>query len=155
MARNALSTGSPYADALDGLAAQTTIPPGLSLSASTGVATQEQLESEFPDLAHAAIQDAIVAEGEGAGLFGNASAFLRARVAGRSLTELEGPDTDAVLSRIEARLREGNLDAARDEANGLSDAAQSVLGTWLAKLDARADALNGYDELSAQLEAGN
>ena len=151
---NALDTGAPFVEPLAGLAEQTEIPEPLPRLAETGIATQAELEASFPDLAHQAIR-ADLSPDEGEGLLSGATSFLRARTAGRSLVEREGTDADAVLSRVEARLRRGDLGAALDEAEQLSDRASERMTDWVADLRARHDALTAYRTLAERLDAGN
>ncbi|QPH55344.1 COG4223 family protein [Pontivivens ytuae] len=150
----ALDTGEPYADALAGIAELAEVPEGLAAHAETGVPTQAQLVAGFAEPARAAVR-ADVAASEEDGVFGSASAFFRSRVSGRSLVEIEGDGADAILSRVEARLREGNLDAALEEASALPPPAAAELQTWFGQLQARAQALGGYRMLVERLDAVN
>ncbi len=150
----ALDTGEPYAEALAGLAEQADIPEGLAAHAETGVPTQPQLVAGFAEPARAAVR-ADVAASEEDGVLGSASAFFRSRVSGRSLVEIEGSDADAVLSRIEARLREGRLNDAVQEAGTLPAEAAAELEGWVGELRARAEALDGYRTLADRLDAVN
>ena len=152
--QNALETGAAFAEPLAGLAEQVEIPDPLPALATTGVPTQAELEQSFPDLAHEAIR-AELAPSEGDGFLAGATSFLRARTAGRSLVEREGEDADAVLSRVEARLRRGDLDAAVAEAEQLSDTASARMRDWIGDLTARADALTAYRTLADRLDTAN
>lgn len=61
--------------------------------------------------------------------------FLRTQTGARSLTPQEGDDPDAVLSRIEARLRDGDVAAAREMLGSLPEPGQAVLSDWAALAD--------------------
>ena len=151
---NALDTGEAFEAPLATLADQAEIPAALTDVATDGVPTQMQLETTFPETARLAIR-ADIAPGEGDGILSSATSFLRARVAGRSLVERDGDDADAVLSRVEARLRRGDLEAALTEAEQLSGPASDTLSDWTADLRARHDALSAYRTLAERLDAGN
>lgn len=151
---NALDTGEPFEEPLADLAEQVEIPAPLPELAPTGVPTQVALETSFPEVARQAIR-AEIAPGEDDNILSSASAFLRSRVAGRSLVEREGDDADAILSRVEARLRRGNLEAALTEAEQLSGAPAETLSSWTADLRARHDALSAYRTLAERLDADN
>ncbi len=144
-----LTAGTPYRDALERAKGSTDveIPDVLDENADSGVKTVAALSTSFPDAAHAAIRADISARA-GDGPLGRFGAFLESQVASRSLTPQEGDTTDAVLSRIEAALSDGNLDAAVAEAASLpSDAANAMAG-WIKNADGRARASTALEELS-------
>jgi hypothetical protein len=154
----ALSAGLPFAATLADLenAGITDIPVTLA-DASGGVATMAKLRADFPEAAHAAIRASILASA-GDGVFASISAFTRAQVAGRSLTPQNGVGPDAVLSRAEAALKQGDLDKALIEIDALPAAAMSkdgdgAMDVWLAEASERRDALNAFDTLQASLTA--
>lgn len=129
-----------------------TAPEPLSAVAGSGAPTRDELTAGFPVAAqngYAAAIDANAGEG-----FGNRFlAKLEGRLGGRPATETLGDDVGAVLSRMEARLREGDLSAARAEAAGLPPAASDAMSGWLASLE-RADAANAaFAEWRAALSA--
>ncbi|WP_316014468.1 COG4223 family protein [Roseobacter sp. HKCCA0434] len=152
--QNALATGEPFEEALSTLEGEAEIPEPLPALAPEGVPTEAELQTSFPERAHAAIRADLSPE-ESDGVFGSAGAFLRSRLAGRSLTEREGDDADAVLSRVEARLDEGDLDAALSEAETLGEAPRAEMEAWLDELRTRRDALAAYDELAERLAGTN
>ncbi|SOH94792.1 inner membrane protein [Monaibacterium marinum] len=151
---NALDTGTSFEGPLGRLAEQTEITAPLPALAASGVTTQAELEARLPNLAHQAIR-ADIAPGEDDGILSSATSFLRARVSGRSLVEREGDDADAILSRVEARLRRGDLGAALTEAEQLTGAAADTLSPWTADLRARHEALTAYTILADRLDASN
>ena len=137
--RQALESGAPYAEQLEILGGDA--PEGLAASAGSGVAPQAALVSAFPELSREALRAAREADpSTGVGsLFQNA-------LNPRSLAPRDGDDPDAVLSRAEAAVREGNLDAAIAELDALPEAARDVLASWTERANARAAALSAADD---------
>jgi hypothetical protein len=137
-----LANGLPYAGALEEAAKLqgSAPPPALAASAETGVATTAELLRRFGQPARAAQQAAIEARA-GEGLLAQAEARLMSVVAGRPASEQPGESVDAVLSRIEARLREEDPAAALAEAEALAEPAKAALGSWLGELRARVAAM--------------
>ncbi|MEL6582470.1 MAG: hypothetical protein AAFQ36_01440 [Pseudomonadota bacterium] len=150
--RAALESGGPYAAALQPVGLMTDIPPALATPATTGLATQAELESTFPDLAHAAIRADILSSA-GDSTLARAAAEVRARAAGRLIVETPGEGTDATLSRVEARLKERDLETALREASFLGDAAQAELSSWLDAVTLRAAALEAFAAVESALSA--
>ena len=149
---NALQSGRSFSTELDAIAASADVPAALTANAPTGIASSAALEESFPSMAHEAIRASIVAEA-GDSVVSRAAAELRARTVGRSIVETEGDSTDAILSRVEARLREGALQEALAEAQSLPPAAAHVMSDWTERLQARADTLAAFQTLSGTLAA--
>lgn len=128
----ALLSGSPYAAALADATSLSgeSAPAALSDNAASGLPTQETLASAFPSAAQAGYAAALE-ETAGKGFAGGVFAKLQGRLGGRPSIETEGDDAGAVLSRIEARLKEGRLSDAAAEAEGLSDAVRAAMADWL------------------------
>ena len=151
-----LQNGANFADALGELEKLTGAPAPAALkdAAATGVVTGDALRRSFGRVAQTAISADIRAEAAEEGLFGKAGARLRSVVAGRPKDEVEGDDTAAIVSRMEARLREGGLAEALAEAEKLSAPAKEALADWLGKLGQKvaADAAAGayIQELTRQ-----
>src|SRR5690606_13760520 len=101
----------------------------------------------FPEAAHAAIRASIIASA-GDGILARTGAFLNAQVASRSLTPQPGMTPDAILSRMDARLQNGELEAALAEAEGLPSEAIAAMSDWLASARLRLAAEAGLDALS-------
>ena len=143
----ALLSGAPYASALADVTSLSgeSAPAALSDAAAAGVPTQESLANGFPVAAQAAYAAAL-AENAGDGFAGGVFAKLQGRLGGRPSVETEGDDAGAVLSRVEARLKEGRLRDALSEANGLSDAARGAMAGWLADLARAADGAAAFAE---------
>ena len=131
-----------------------TVPPGLVDAAPGGVETMARLRDGFSDEAHAAIRSSMMA-GAGDGVLARTRAFFGAQMASRSLTPQEGASPDAVLSRVEDRLRQDDLDGALREAEELPSEAQAAMGQWLAAARLRAGAVDGLAALEAAPAATN
>ncbi|MEM6758914.1 MAG: hypothetical protein AAF601_05495 [Pseudomonadota bacterium] len=146
----ALETGAPFADALATLAdtGQVEVPEALSASSADGVQPLAQLQSSITDAARDALFTARSAQDTG----GLASFFER-QLGARSVTPREGDDPDAILSRIEAAVRAGDLGTAIDEANALPDVAQDALALWLSQATIRHDAVAAAQALADTLAA--
>ncbi len=145
----ALDTGKPFGDALFDLTQQADVdaPVALASQAETGVPTLAELQASFPDAARAALDASIRAAVE-AGEMDRVSAFLRLQLGTRSLSPKEGADPDAVLSRSEAALQTGDLEAALQELAAMPEAGQPALADWIADATARKDALAAGDALA-------
>lgn len=148
----ALETGQPYAEALATVAATAGVPEGLTAAADSGVVTLDALQSRFPALAREALPIALQ-ETAGEGVGDRLGAFVMGQIGGRSVEPREGSDPDAVLSRVEAAVRAGDLDAALTEIAALPDGARSVLAPWVADVEARAAAVEGLATLTASVAA--
>jgi hypothetical protein len=154
LVRAALASGQPFEEPLTRLGERVAVPAGLSAAAPTGVATLAGLRDSFPDAAHAAIRASIMASA-GDGLLARSRAFLGAQVASRSLTPKPGVSPDAVLSRMEDKLRRDDLDGALAEADQLPSEAATAMGGWLDAARLRAGAVDGLAELNGALAATN
>lgn len=150
----ALDTGGPFAASLTALAdvSGAEIPAGLMAVAENGTASWTTLRNGFSDAAHNALRADIQAKADD-GSISKFGAFFKSQVGTRSLERKEGPETDAILSRIEDDLVNRRLDAAVAEANSLPDAAKSAMGDWIANLSALAAAQSDLKDLSAALGA--
>lgn len=143
--RSALDTGAPFVSAADSL----TLPPALADHAQTGIPSLSALKDSFPDAARAGLEAAL-RDNMGQTWAERAQNFLRNQTGARSLTPREGGDPDAVLSRIEAGLRAGNLDAALTEVAALPPAAKTAMAGWIATAQLRADALAALASVTAK-----
>jgi len=148
----ALQTGVGFGTAATTIADVSGQPAPAALAAGP-VATVEALLQEFPLLAHAAIRADIAAAPADSGLSGIGS-FLRAQLATRSLTPQQGTSADAVLSRMEAALKQGALAVVLAESEGLSEASAGEMAGWLAKVEARDAAINAFNAWRAAVQAG-
>lgn len=133
---SALEKGAPFADPLAVLSEKGEVPQALTDAAADGVASLPDLRAAFPDLARDAL-DASIRETVGDDVTGRAYAFLRAQTGLRSLEPRDGDDPDAVLSRAEAALREGDLATTLSELEQLPPTGQDVLSDWMARAEQR------------------
>jgi hypothetical protein len=153
--RAAVASGQPFAEPVRRLAESgLTVPEGLQAAAASGVATMGALRDRFPDAAYAAIEASILA-GAGDGIVARSRAYLEAQVASRSLTPKEGTDPDAVLSRMEDKLRNDDLKGVLAEAESLPSEAAAAMADWLDAARRRAGAVEALASLDAAAPATN
>ena len=150
--QTALATGAPFAEALATIAAVTAPPEALTALAETGIATRAALQDAFPPLARAALPVALQ-ETAGEGMGERLGAFVMGQIGGRSVEPREGDDPDAVLSRVEAAVRAGDLPLALNEIAALPEGARAVLAPWVTDVEARAAAEAELAALTAALAA--
>ncbi len=146
--RAALDSGAGFAGAVADL--QGTgfeVPEALTSVAESGVATLSGLRDTFPDAARAALDASRDATAGGSGLTG----FLRNQLGARSLEPREGNDPDAVLSRIEAALRDNRLRDALAEMDALPDAGRAELSDWAGRASRRVEAVSAAQALGETL----
>ncbi len=147
-----VTSGRPFADALASFrsaAPDAEIAPILSDNAETGLASLPALRSDFPDAARAALATVATAPSEDGSLTGRMTAFLRAQTGARSLSPREGDDPDAILSRAEAALAEGDLPETVRELDALPADASAPMQDWIARARTRLDVLTALSDLSA------
>ena len=89
-------------------------------------------------------------DAEGGGGF---SGFLKTQLGARSLEAREGDDADAVLSRVEAAVKDGRIGDALAEADALPDEAKAELKGWTDAANARQAALEAAEALSQQINS--
>lgn len=143
--------GQPYAEPLAVLTANGVDVPGpLVEGAQDGLPTASALISSFPDAARdaLAVARANAADASDAGGVGG---FLRNQLGARSVTPREGNDPDAILSRAEAALRNGDLNTVLTEVEMLPEAAQNEMSDWVAMARLRRDALAAAADLTQTL----
>lgn len=121
------------------------IPAELDARASTGIPTMARLRTDYPDAARAAL--AATRDGSLGGSFGD---FLKNQLGARSLTPKAGDDPDAILSRAEGKLNDGDLQGALVELDGLPEPALEAMNGWLEPARTRAHVLDA----AATLQAG-
>ncbi len=149
--QTAVESGAPIGAALGDLEDVLGAPaPEALLAVQDGVPTLVALQDSFPDYARAALTTARaegVAGEDGSGV----GAFLRNQFQVRSVNPREGDDVDAILSRAQAALRGGQLNATLAEIAQLPEVARAELSDWLALAEARADAMAAIDLLATSL----
>ncbi|MEQ6202973.1 hypothetical protein ABMC88_07940 [Sulfitobacter sp. HNIBRBA2951] len=150
---SALDAGQPFAEPLADLKALDLgeIDPALDAVAADGAATLSFLQAEFPAQARAALAAARSgAAGDGQQGLGS---FLKRSLGARSVTPQEGDDPDAVLSRAEAAIKTGDLNATLTELDTLPEDAQAAIAEWRGAADARVAARDAADALAQRLTA--
>lgn len=148
--RAAFESGAPLGPALEGLRSMGADVPESLAAATKAVPTLLSLQDGFSPFARAAL-DASIRADMGDGWAGRLTSFLRSQSGARSLTPHEGTDPDAVLSRAEAALREGQIKAVLAELSGLPPAGAAAMAPWVADATRRIDTEQAISELSATL----
>lgn len=147
--RGALETGAPFAALLGSLASNSVeIQDNLSTIADDGVTTLASLQSDFPDVARAALAMARAAKTDAdTGI----AAFFRRQLGARSVSPRDGTDADAVLSRAEAALTDGQIATTLQELNTLPENARSEMGDWVKRATTRLAAISAVEALGREL----
>ncbi len=149
--RAAAATGGPFSAELEQLAAAgLDVPQRLVDLAQEGIPTLAQLRADFAESARAALV-AATREAAESGRIGRFEAFLRSQLGVRSLRPRAGDDPDAVLSRAEAALAGGDLQAALVELQALPDSGRREMAPWVERAGRRAEALRAIEALAGQL----
>lgn len=144
----ALDTGAPYPSAIADLAS-VTLPAVLTDGAASGLPSLQSLQGGFPDAARAALEAALRVN-MGQSWTERVTNFLRAQTGARSLAPREGNDPDAILSRAEAALAQGDLATALTEIAALPPEALAALADWQARAKLRLDAETAVRALMTQ-----
>lgn len=132
----ALDSGAPYVRAVVDV---NDLPPVIAEHAATGLPSLTALREGFPDAARAALEASLEAN-MGATWSERVKNFLRAQTGARALTPQEGDDPDAVLSRAEAALAAGDVEAALAELDALPAEGKAAMTDWLAQANLRLQA---------------
>lgn len=144
----AVQSGTDFAATLQELtAAGVTVPEVLAANA-TGIPTLAALQAEFPPAARAALDAARRAD-MGDTALDRFQGLLMSSTGARSLTPREGSDPDAILSRAEAALRDGNLAGALTELEAMPDTGRAPLQDWTTRARLRIDAITAAADLAA------
>lgn len=144
--RTALDSGVPYSSAAEDLTANgVDLPPTVANSAAEGVATMASLRAGFPPAARDALARARTGGADGLG------SFLQRQLGARSVEPREGSDADAILSRAEAALTEGDLATALTEIDNLPETARPALAEWAASARRRHEAIEAAAALADTL----
>ncbi len=147
--------GGPYAAQLGDVAALagTPAPEALVLGAESGLATAATLAAAFPPAAQAAVRADVQAQ-SGGGISAQVFGWLRAQVTGRPTSEQAGDSVGAIVSRVGARIEDGDLDMALAEAETLPDHSQAAMGDWLVRLRGTVAAQAALESWLAEIGAG-
>lgn len=124
--------------------AATGLPSALSLASSFERASVLALEALAKDRA----------AGQSESWTDTIANSFSALVVVRPTEELEGDGPDAVISRVQARLDEGDIRAAMIELEQLPQVGLDALGPWLEDATRRADAESALAELTGVLLGG-
>lgn len=149
----ALDTGSEFVQAMQDYeqAIGAAAPDALASLAADGVVTLQVLLQDYANVARAALAAARAEMDQGQGM-AKVTNFLKNQFNARSVVPKSGDDPDAVLSRAEQALRDGDLAAAMDEISKLGPRAQATMSDWIAAAQARLDAQNTVNILIDQLK---
>ena len=142
--RAVVETGAPYFDVISTME---DVPTELADHARTGIPTLHMLQQEFPGAARASLAASRSYSGDGT-IRDRIVTFLRQATNARSLTPREGDSADAILSRAEASVGEGDLLAALAELATLPHAARPAMADWIAKAEFRLAVLGAIDVLA-------
>ena len=149
--QTALTEGTPMSAALTDLEAALGEPVPEALAAvADGAPTLAKLQADFPNAARSALASARSdgASGEQTSALG---AFLREQLNVRSVAPRDGDDADAILSRAQAAVSNGQLQTALDEIETLPDVARAQLSEWVAVAETRVAAVAAADDISLSL----
>ena len=122
------------------------VPQALSSVSADGIPTLSSLQASFPDAARAALAQAQTVP-ESASAADRFVAFLKRRTNARSLTPQDGDDPDAVLSRSEAALADGELESALSELEALPESAYQAMSDWISAAETRVAAIGAAASL--------
>lgn len=147
---SALETGGPFAGSLEDLAAMGIAVPESLLTVAEGVPSLATLQTGFIEPSRAALSAALKAT-VGDDAMSRISAFVRNQVGARSLTAREGTDPDAILSRADAALQQGDLGTVLAEIETLPEAGRAVLADWVALAQTRITAMTEVANLATAL----
>lgn len=150
--RTSLELGIPYAGFINRYESlELSLPETVIAYAETGVTTLLNLQQEFEELVFKAIEAEPALESENT-LQGSVWEVVNSLIRVRRMTESEGDSASAVLSRIQARLQEGDLNQVLELIQQLHPEVQSVLASWLSKVQARSAAIAVVEEQLTKLE---
>ena len=151
--RAAAKNGAGYQTALSDLITTTEIdlPKALKAHAKDGVAQLGSLQDSFSPAARASLRAIRMAEGPQTGE-NRLLAFLKTQFGVRSLEPQPGNSAEAVLSRAEAAVTRGDLNAALSELSTLPQLGQDHLQDWIAAAQSHVALQAALAELSNTLD---
>lgn len=145
----AFDSGESYVDHLQALKISGQQVPAPLEDNADGIPTLAELRDSFPAAARAALA-ATRGAGTGTGSVGD---FFKTQLGVRSLSPQEGDSPDAVLSRVEAAVSDGDLSAALEEISALPPEAQAPLADWSAAAETRLSTVKAANGLMADLNS--
>ncbi|RKF33712.1 hypothetical protein BCY90_07700 [Agrobacterium deltaense] len=140
----AIDRGGPFLTELDTLSKVTPDDPAiasLQSFAATGVPSRSELMQKFPDVANAMLS-AINQPDPNQGIMERLTESAFSLVKVRPVGNIEGETPEAKIARMENKLRNGDLQGAALEWNGLPDAAKTASADYKKSLDARIEVEN-------------
>lgn len=140
----AIDRGGPFLtelDTLSGVSADDPAIASLRPFAATGVPSRAELMRDFPNTANAML-DAINQPDPNQGIVERLTESALSLVKVRPVGNIEGESPDAVVARMENKLRNGDLQGASLEWDTLPDPAKGVSGAYRQSLDARIEVEN-------------
>ena len=152
--KSALESGKPYSSALasvETLTGATEPLDQLRPKASAGIATTDTLLKEFHEMQSKIL---LAASSDGnAGLSDRVMFSIKSLVTISSDEPLSGDTPEAIISRIDAGLKSGNLSQALVEWNSLPEPARSISQIWADKLKQRSSADQQMLELIKSIQS--
>jgi len=147
-----IATGGAYESTLAEFAENSdlSVPPILVENAATGFVSLAVLQADFPDYARQALSVARLSADRPEGENGFTS-FFKSQLNVRSLTPKEGTDPDAVLSRAENWLAQGDVPNTLRELSALPIDAVAVFKPWTDAANNRMQAQTEVADLLAHL----
>lgn len=126
------------------------LSPAIVDNAESGVASLKLLQNQFPAAARTALKkirnEEVVSENQGV-----VWSFIKAQLGFRSLTPQRGISADAVLSRAQAAVSDGDIGAALIEIKTLTDVGQTALKEWSLAAEIRIRVLEELAKISDNL----
>jgi len=126
------------------------LSPAIVDNAESGVASLKFLQNQFPAAARTALKkirnEEVVSENQGV-----VWSFIKAQLGFRSLTPQRGISADAVLSRAQAAVSDGDIGAALIEIKTLTDIGQTALKEWSLAAEIRIRVLEELAKISDNL----
>ena len=126
------------------------LSPAIVENAESGVASLKSLQNQFSAAARKALKkirgEQVSSENESA-----VWAFVKTQLGFRSLTPQEGVSADAVLSRAQAAVSDGDIGAALIEIKTLKDVGQTALKEWSLAAESRIRVLEELAKISDNL----
>ncbi len=145
-------SGMSMEGAIEAAEAQGVEVPEEIKSQMAGVPSAIELQNEFGEYAIQALRASKEAEA-GEGFISGIGARISSEFIGRSLEPQEGSAPDAVLSRAENELRNGNLEKSLSEISTLPSEAQSAMSPWTARANQRLYVLKSIEEMMAETQS--
>lgn len=140
----AIDRGGPFLTELDTLSKVTPDDPAiasLQSFAATGVPSRSELMQKFPDVANSMLS-AINQPDPNQGIVERLTESAFSLVKVRPVGNIEGETPDAMIARMENKLRNGDLQGAALEWNGLPEVARTASADYKKSLDARIEVEN-------------